>query len=100
MLVAIEGEHLPLKSVTMPHCSQVKTLVRMTSRQMSFPETVSDSFCRMSSVVQTHSFISSLGGWSQVIPLVKKPDVEVLGWHGYTGSAVVRLVGHQWYCVE
>jgi hypothetical protein len=24
---------------------------------------------------------------------VKKPDVEVLGWHGYTWSAVVRPVG-------
>jgi hypothetical protein len=26
--------------VTMPNCSQVKTLVRMLSMQMSFPETV------------------------------------------------------------
>ena len=25
---------------------------------------------------------------------VKKPDLEVLGWRGYTWSAVVRLVGH------
>jgi hypothetical protein len=25
---------------------------------------------------------------------VKKPDVEVLGWRGYTWSAVVRPVGH------
>ena len=33
----------PLKSVTMPNCSQVKTLMRMTSMQMSFLETVSDS---------------------------------------------------------
>jgi hypothetical protein len=24
---------------------------------------------------------------------VKKPDVEVLGWHGYTWSVVVRLAG-------
>ena len=33
----------PLKSVTTPNCSQFKTLVRKTSTQMSFPETVSDS---------------------------------------------------------
>ena len=26
------------------------------------------------------SFISCLGGWPQMIPKVKKPDVEVLGW--------------------
>ena len=39
------------------------------------------------------SFISCPGGWSQTIPQVKKPDVEVLGWRGYTWSAVVRLVG-------
>jgi hypothetical protein len=29
----------------------------------------------------------------QTIPQLKKPDVEVLGWRGYTWSAVVRLVG-------
>jgi hypothetical protein len=28
-----------------------------------------------------------------MIPQVKKSDVEVLGWHGYTWSAVVRPVG-------
>ena len=44
----------PLKSVTTPNCSQVKTLPRTTSTQMSFPETVSDSLCRNYSVVQTH----------------------------------------------
>ena len=35
----------------------------------------------------------SPGGWSQIIPQVKKPDVEDLGWHGYTWSVVVRPVG-------
>ena len=28
-----------------------------------------------------------------MIPSVKKLDVDVLGWHGYTWSAVVRPVG-------
>jgi hypothetical protein len=72
----------------MPNCSQVKSLVRMTSTQIIFPETVSDSLCRNSLVVQTHSFISCPGGWSQTFP-----DVEVLGWHCYTQSAVLRPVG-------
>ena len=40
------------------------------------------------------SFISCPGGWYQTIPQVKKPDVEVLGWHAYTLSAFVRPVGH------
>ena len=31
--------------------------------------------------------------WSQTIPQVKMPDVEVLGWCGYMWSAVVRPVG-------
>ena len=60
---------------------------------MSFPDTVSDSLCRNSAVVQTHSFISCRGGWAQTIPQVKKPDVKVLGWPGYMWSAVVRPVG-------
>ena len=79
-----------LKLVTTPNYSQVKTLVRTTSTQMSFSEMVSDSLCRNSSVVQTHSFTNCPGGWSQTILQVKKPDVEVLGWCGYTWSAVVR----------
>ena len=43
-------------------------------------------------VVQTHSFITCLGGWSQTIPQVKKPDEGVLGWHGSMWSVVVRPV--------
>ena len=39
------------------------------------------------------SFISCPAGWSQTIPQVKKPDVEVLGWSGYAWSAVVSPVG-------
>ncbi len=41
----------PLKSVT-TNCSQVETPMRTTSMQMSFPETVSDSLCRKSLVMQ------------------------------------------------
>ena len=40
------------------------------------------------------SFISCLGDWSQTIPQVKKPDVEVLGWRGYIWSAVGRTIVH------
>jgi hypothetical protein len=47
---------------------------------MSFPEMDSDSWFRHFSVVETHSFISCPGGWSQTIPQVKKPDVEGMAW--------------------
>ncbi len=43
----------PLRSVTMMNCSQVETPMTTTSMQMSFPETVSDSMCRNSLVMQT-----------------------------------------------
>ncbi len=81
----------PLKSVTMTNCSQVKTPMRTTSLQMSFPETVSDSLCRNSLVIQTDCCRKCPGCWSQTI-LVKMLDVEVLGWCGYTWSAVVPVV--------
>ena len=35
----------------------------------------------------TPQFHQLSGGWSQTIRQVKKPDVEVLGWRGYTWSA-------------
>jgi hypothetical protein len=57
----------PLKSVTTPNCSQVKTLVSVKSMQMSFPETVSDSLHSFYSDVQTHSFNNCPGSWSQTI---------------------------------
>ncbi len=57
--------------------------------QMSFLETVSDSLCRNSLVMQTDCCRSCPGGWSQTILEVKMLDVEVLGWCGYTWSAVV-----------
>ncbi len=40
-----------LKSVAMTNCIQVETLMRKTSMQMSFPQTVSDSLCRNSLVM-------------------------------------------------
>ncbi len=61
--------------------------------QMSFPEMVSDSLCRNSLVMQTDCCSSCPGGWAQTILEVKMLDVEVLGWCGYTWSAVVRPVG-------
>ncbi len=72
----------PLKSVKMTNCSQVETPMRMMSMQMSFPETVSDSLCRHSLLMQTDFFSSCLVGWSQTILEVKMLDVEVLGWCG------------------
>ncbi len=52
--------------------------------QMSFPETVSDSLCRNSLVMQTDCCSSCPGGWSQTILEVKMLDVEVLGMCGCT----------------
>ena len=76
----------PLKSVT-------TTPVRMTIMQMSFPETVSDSLCQNSSVMQNDCCSSCPGGWSWTIVEVNMLDVEVLGWCGYTWSAAVRPFG-------
>ncbi len=45
--------------------------MRTTSMQMSFPETVSDSLCRNSLVMQTDYCSSCPGGWSQMILEVK-----------------------------
>ena len=59
---------------------------------MSVVETISDSLCRNDLFVQTYSLISCQGGWSQAILQVKNLDVELLGWCGYTWSAVVRLI--------
>ncbi len=83
----------PLKSVTTTNCCQVETQIRMTSMQMSFPETVSDSLYRNYLVMQNDCCSSCPGDWSQTILEVKMLDVEVLGWCGYTWSVVVRPVG-------
>ena len=45
------------------------------------------------SVQKEHLIILSPCPPHLMIMHVKKPDVEVLGWCGYTWSAVVRLVG-------
>ncbi len=58
--------------------------------QLSFPETVSDSFCRNCLLMQTDCCSSYPGG---TILEVKMLDVKVLGWSGYIWSAVVRPVG-------
>ncbi len=60
--------------------------------QMSFPETVSDSLCINSLVMQTDCCSCCLGGCSQTVIEVKMLDVEVLGWCGFWWSAVVRPV--------
>ncbi len=61
--------------------------------QVSFPETVSDSLCRNSwlckPIVTAAVRVAGLRRSCEV----KMLDVEVLGWCGYTWSAVVRPVG-------
>jgi len=69
------------------------TCTTLMTMQMSFPEMVSDSLCRNSLLMQTGCCSSCLGGWSQMILEVNMLDVEVLGWCGYTWSAVMRPVG-------
>ncbi len=63
------------------------------SRQLSFPEMVSESLCRNSLAMQTDFCRSCPSGWFQTILEVKILDVEVAGWCGYMWSAVVRPVG-------
>ncbi len=53
----------PLKSITTTNCSQVETLMRTTSMQMSFPEMVSSLF-RNALVMQTDCCCCCPGGWS------------------------------------
>jgi hypothetical protein len=52
----------PLKSVMMKNCSQVKSQVGMMLRQMSFPDTVSDSLFRNSLGCANPQF-HQLSGW-------------------------------------
>lgn len=61
--------------------------------QISLPEMVFDSYCKNSLVMRTDCCSGCVGGSSQVIMELKMLDVEILGWCGYTRSAVVRPVG-------
>ena len=90
---AIECEHLPIQVGYDDELQSGRDPDEDDEQQMSFPDTVSDSLCRNSLVMQTDCCSSCPGGWSQTILEVKMLDVEVLGWCGYTWSAVVRPVG-------
>lgn len=58
--------------------SQVKTLLRTTSTQMSFPGMIFLYFGCENQLVAS----AVQAGWSQMILQVKKPGVEVLSWGG------------------
>lgn len=62
--------------------TELKTLMKVTSMQVSFPEAVPDSLGRNSLVLQT-----VLIGWFEMIL-----EMEVLGWCGYTWSTIIWLV--------
>ncbi len=83
----------PLKSPTMMNWVSVRDPDEDDEHADELPWDVSDSLCRNYLVMQTNCCSSCPDGWSQTILEVKMLDVEVLGWCGYTGSAVVRPVG-------
>ncbi len=87
---AIECEHLPTQ---FSYDDELQSDRDPDKNDETFPETVSDSFCRNYLVMQTDCCSSCPGGWSQRILEMKMLDVEVLHWCGYTWSAVVRQVG-------
>jgi hypothetical protein len=60
---------------------------------MSFPETVSENLCRNSLVVQTHSFISCLVGWS-----VESCRLRSQMWRSWAGVVThgLRLCGRSY----
>jgi hypothetical protein len=88
--VASEGEHLPTEVSYDGKLSPVMGLVKLTSTQMSFPQTVFDS---CANILWLCKPTVVRGGWSQMIMPVEKLDVEVLGWRGYTWFAIVSPVG-------
>lgn len=72
-------------------CSEFKASVRMTSTQMSVPETTSDSLWRNSWVAKPHQ----LAG--QSVPDIhagEEADIKVASWRGYMLSAVGRPAGY------
>ncbi len=76
----------PLKSLTTTNCSQVKYPDEDGEHADEVPWNGFWQFL-------TDCCSSCPGGWSQTILEVKMLDVEVLGWCGYMGSAVVKPVG-------
>lgn len=71
-------------------CSVVKASVRMSSAQISVPETTSDSLWRNSLVAKPHQ----LAG--QSVPDIhagEEADIKVASWRGYMLSAVGRPAG-------
>ncbi len=80
----------PLKSVTMTNCSQFETPMKTTSIKMSFPETVSDSLCRNSLVMQTDCCSSCPGGWS------RSWRWKCWMWRSWVG-VVTRYTSASWY---
>ncbi len=87
---AIECEHLPTQ---VGYNDELQSGRDPDEHADELPETVYDSLCRNSLVIQNDCCSSCPGGWSQTILDVRMLYVEVLGWCGYTWSAVVRSVG-------
>ena len=83
-VIHVDPEHP--KHAQWVNCCHVKTLVRTTSTHMSVPETVSDSLCRKSLVVQTYSFINCPSLWSQTIPQVRSQM-----WRSWAGVVTLGL---------
>ena len=81
MPVPIEGEHLPIE---VSYNAELQSGKDPGEDNEHADELPLDSLYKNYLVVQTHSFTSCPGGWSQTIPQVKNPDVEVLGWRSYT----------------
>ncbi len=89
---AIECEHLPTQVGYDDELQSGRDPDEDDKHADEFPfKSVSNRLCQNSLVMQTDCCSSC--GWSQTILEVKMLDVEVLGWCGYTWSAVERPVG-------
>lgn len=71
-------------------CSEFKASVRMTSAQISEPETTSDSLWRNSLVAKPHQLA---GPSVPDIHAGEEADIKVASWRGYMLSAVGRPAG-------
>ncbi len=87
---AIECEHLPPQVV---YDDELQSCRDPDENDEHADELPWDGLCINSLVMQTDRCSSCPGSWSQTILEVKMLDVEVLGWCGYTWSAVVEPVG-------